>query len=313
MYKQDSTINTAVTAPPSSGEALFHFYPHSFYVLLRPSPASFAEVASNTRWAAVWLQITFMTLITGLLAFLWGRLSLFTPATTLTRPLPISSALIVTIAVPVMFFIIGGITFAIAKALDGKGTFLAQTYTTLLLYVPIFILGMIAVIVSLHVPVLGSILVLLDLLLLIYSIVLQVFSMMAVHSISPWKAILIVLLQTIAIIAIVLVIAFVFFVASSDSNSSDSSSSSSNKSGGDSKKTDTGSGESVGTVEVVDPFLYPAYPGYRRYPSYIQSGPSSTPANPKTPVPGMQAPTVVLSEASCPTCYYTEWAGTQRV
>lgn len=315
MYKQDSTINTAVTAPPALGEALCNFYPHSFYVFLRPSPASFAEVASNTRWTAVWLQITFMTLITGLLAFFWGRLSLFTPATTLTRPLPISSALIVTFAVPVMFFIIGGITFAIAKALDGKGTFLAQTYTTLLLYVPIFILSIIAVIVSLHAPVLGSILALLDLLLLLYSIVLQVFSMMAVHSIGPWKATLIVLLQTIAIIAIVLVLAFVFFVASSDSTSSDSnsSSSSSNKSGGDSKKTDTGSGESVGTVEVVDPFLYPAYPGYRRYASSSQSGPSSPPANPTTSVPDMHAPTVELSEASCPTCYYTEWAGPLRV
>ena len=313
MFKQDSTINTAVTAPSSLGEALLGFYHHSMYVIRKPSPASFAEVTSNARWEAVWLQITLMTLITGLLAFLWGRLSLFTSATAMTRPLPISSALIITIVVPVMFFIIGGITFAIAKGLNGKGTFLAQTYTTLVTYMPLFIFSMIVVIVSLHLPVLGFILAVLDLLLLIYSTVLQVFSMMAVHTIGAWKATLIVLLQTIAIIAVVLVIAFVFFVANSDSNSSNSSSSSSKKSGGGSKKTDTSSGDPVGTVDEINPLLYPAYPGYRVYPGYIQSSPSPTPANATTPVPRMQAPTVELSEAGCPTCYYTEWAGPLRV
>ncbi len=43
MSKQDSTINIAVTAPSSLGEALFGFYRHSMYVFRRPSPASFAE------------------------------------------------------------------------------------------------------------------------------------------------------------------------------------------------------------------------------------------------------------------------------
>jgi|SRR5215467_619615 len=313
MSKQESTINTAITASPSLGESLFGFYRHSMYVFLRPSPASFAEVANNARWGAVWMQITLMTVITGLLAFLWGRLSLFTSATATTRPLPFISSLIVTLVVPVMFFIIGVITYAIANSLKGKGTFLAQTYTTLMIFMPLFILSLIVVIVSLHLPVLGSILAVLDFLLLIYGVVLQVFSMMAVHNIGAWKAILIVLLQTIAIIAVVLVIAFVFFVASSDSNSSNSSSSSSNKSSGDSKKTDSGSGDPVETVSEINPLFYPAYSRYRVYPNYMPSSPPPTPANATTPVPGMQAPTVELAEASCPTCYYTEWAGPERV
>lgn len=81
MSQQDSTINTPA-APFSLSEALFGFYRHCMYVFLRPSPASFAEETGNARWGVIWTQILIMTLIVGLFTFLWGRLSLFTPATT---------------------------------------------------------------------------------------------------------------------------------------------------------------------------------------------------------------------------------------
>src|SRR2546427_7573684 len=99
-----------------------------------------------------------------------------TPASTPTTPLSISSALILTLAVPIMFFVIGGITLFIATSLDGKGTFLAQTYTTLLIGTPLFIFSMVIIVISLHLPTLGVILELFDFLLLLYGVVLQVFA-----------------------------------------------------------------------------------------------------------------------------------------
>jgi len=223
-----------------------------------------------------------------------------------------------------MLFIIGGVTLFIAKGLDGKGTFLAQMYATLLIIMPLFIFSMLVIIVSLHLPALGLFLAGFDLLLLIYSVVLQVFSMMAVHSIGAVKATLIVLAQTIAIIGVVLVIVVVFMMLTSDSNSSDSGSGSGNTGDGGSKNTDTNIGDVAGGAAVMYP-TYPVYQGYRR--DYIIGDLLTTPVNTTTPgsanqpspsptpapVPGVQAPAVALTEASCPTCYYTEWAEPLRV
>jgi Yip1 domain len=300
MSQQESTITTPA-APFSLGEALFGFYGRSMFVFLRPSPASFAEEIGNANWGVVWIQIFIMTLVMGLFTFLWDRLSLFTPASTPTTPLSIITALILTFAVPVMFFVIGGITLFIATSLDGKGSFLAQTYATLLIGMPLFLLSMVVLVISLHLPTLGVILGFLDFLLLLYGVVLQVFATMAVHRVGAGKATLIVLIQTIAIIALVLIIAFVFIIASNNNDSSSTASSNGSSTAtqngdGDSQQTDTNTGGLEQTGNLDDSLLYPVYRE-----GYVQSD-SST-----------QAPNIPLSEAICPSCQYIEWVEQPRV
>ncbi|HZU01120.1 MAG TPA: Yip1 family protein [Ktedonobacteraceae bacterium] len=300
MSQQESTITTSAT-PFSLGEALFGFYARSMFVFLRPSPASFAEETGNANWGVVWIQIFIMTLVMGLFTFLWGRLSLFTPASTPTTPLSIITALILTLAVPVMFFVIGGITLFIATSLDGKGSFLAQAYTTLLIGMPLFLLSMIVIVISLHLPTLGVILGLFDFLLLLYGVVLQVLATMAVHRLGAGKATIVVLSQTIAIIALVLIIAFVFIMASNNNDSSSTASSNGSSTAtqnndGGSQQTDTNTGGLEQTGDLGDILVYSAYPR-----GYVQSGPST------------QAPNIPLSEAICPSCQYTEWVEQPRI
>ncbi len=298
---QQNPIITTLTTPFSWSEALFGFYGHSMFVFLRPSPASFAEEKGNANWGVVWIQIFVMTLIMGLFTFLWGRLSLLTPASTPTTPLSISTALILTLAVPIMFFVIGGITLFIATSLDGKGNFLTQTYTTLLIGMPLFLLSMVVLVILLHFPILGAILSLPNFLLLLYGVVLQVFATMAVHHLGAGKATLVVLSQTIAIIALVLIIAFVFITASNNNDSSSSASNSGSSTttqngDGDSQQTDTNTGGLEQTRDLDDILVYSAYRG-----GYVQSGPTT------------QAPNIPLSEAICPSCQYTEWVEQLRI
>ncbi len=106
------------------------------------------------------------------------------------------------IAVPVSFFILVGIQYLIAKAFQGEGRFLTQSYTTLLYQVPIYaasyVLGLI--------PILGGIA---GFALYIYSIVLNVFSIMAVHRLSGGKATAVVLIP----IAVLLLLVFLCLIA----------------------------------------------------------------------------------------------------
>ncbi|MDQ2887056.1 MAG: YIP1 family protein [Chloroflexota bacterium] len=98
------------------------------------------------------------------------------------------------ISVPLSFFIGVGIQFLIAKAFKGEGTFLTQSYTTLLYQVPLYVisslLGLLAII-----PIAGAIIAgIIGLALFVYSIVLNVYQIMATHRLSGGKATAVVLI-----------------------------------------------------------------------------------------------------------------------
>ena len=109
-----------------------------------------------------------------------------------------SSSIASIIIIPLSFFIGQGIIYLIAKAFGGTGTFLRQGYTYLLISVP---LGIISSALGL-IPILGGFV---AFGLGIDGIVLQIFSLMAVHRLSGGKATAVVLIP----IAIVIVLAIV--------------------------------------------------------------------------------------------------------
>ncbi len=190
-----------IYAPPMAtplplGTALQQLPGQYMKVTTRPGPQSFAEEMGKAEWGIIWLQLVIYAVIAGALSFLDRQLNPITPADFNT---PDGSALppdtvahiqqVITytsgfgtfLGVVVGFFIFQGIGYGLAKLFKGQGTFLAQCYTALLFQVPLGILGTVIG----FIPILGIIG---GLAINIYSLVLQVFSIMAVHRLSGGKA-----------------------------------------------------------------------------------------------------------------------------
>ena len=193
--------------PLPLGEAIRQLPQQYVKVLTKPSARSFAEEMGKAKWDIVWVQILGYAVLATLLLYLstLTNAALYNPSSlsgagangvdpTAVRLLVQRLMLADIIFIPLGFFIGVGIYYLIAKAFKGTGTFLAQMYTTLLYQVPLSILSLLLALV----PFVGFIGGFLG----IYSIVLNVFSIMAVHRLSGGKATLVVLLPI--IIAVVL-------------------------------------------------------------------------------------------------------------
>jgi hypothetical protein len=188
-------------------------------VLTKPSAQTFAEEKGKASWDIVWMQLLIYAVVGAILSYLAtlispnrynfaGNPSTAALPTSTLQAITLGSSFGLIIFIPLGFFIGVGIVYLIAKAFKGSGTFLQQSYTSLLVGVP---LGIISLLLSL-IPVLGSIA---SFALGIYSIVLNVFSIMAVHRLSGGKATLVVLLPAIVAILLIcgLAIVFVFVIA----------------------------------------------------------------------------------------------------
>jgi hypothetical protein len=123
-------------------------------------------------------------------------------------------------SVPVYFFIGQGLYYLLARLFRGTGTFLAQSYTTLLFYTPLAMIGNILSILALAlivlVPSLSGLFAVLGffalfgLALWVYQIVLQTFTFMATHRLSGGKATAVAILPY--VIFLVLYLLFIAFV-----------------------------------------------------------------------------------------------------
>lgn len=166
-------------------------------VLTQPSVHTFAQEMGKASWKIVWAQLIGYAVVSAILSYLASLiipnpfLNLF--GTTPSNPIMIQLihwglTLGLTPLIILSFFIGNGLSYLMAKIFQGQGTFLAQSYTELLYGIP---LGILSVLIS-WVPLLGAIM---ALGISIYKIVLQIFSIMAVHRLSGGKATAVVLLS----------------------------------------------------------------------------------------------------------------------
>lgn len=194
--------------PPASplplGDAVRQLPQQYVRVITKPSAMTFAAELGKASWDIVWVQLLIYAVISAILGYLATLTNpyLFTPTAGTSgfdpnaiRSLTGGVSLGEIIIIPIGFFIGVGILYLIAKAFGGTGTFLQQSYATLLFDVP---LGILTSLVSL-IPFLGSLLVFA---LGIYRIVLSIFSIMAVHRLSGGKATAVVFIP----VAIVLIL-----------------------------------------------------------------------------------------------------------
>jgi hypothetical protein len=186
-------------------------------VLTRPSAATFAEEQGKAAWDIVWVQLIIYAIVAAVLGYLSFLISPNQISTTgsstlspgMIQTISLSAGFGLILLIPIGFFIGVGIYFLIARAFGGRGTFLAQSYTTLLYSVPIGILSSVLRLI----PILGA---LAAFALGIYGIVLQIFAIMAVHRLSGGKATAVVLIPVAIafVLACVLVIIIIAAVAS---------------------------------------------------------------------------------------------------
>jgi hypothetical protein len=200
-YRAEPAYGPPEEHPLPLGEAIRQLPRQYFKVLTKPSPMTFAEEMGKAAWNIVWVQLIGLGIIYTLLGLLGFAI---TPATTTTPPTTSGTQQIVAmvqlisrisfyvtlgdiVLIPLFFFIVMGIIYALAKAFGGQGKFVTQGYAYLLFDVP---LGIISSLLGL-LPLAGLFL---ALGLLIYRIVLAIFSIMAVHRIGGGKASAVVLI-----------------------------------------------------------------------------------------------------------------------
>lgn len=207
-------------------------------VVKNPSARTFAEEQGKAEWGIVWMQLLFVALL-ALAGFVVsfttqlhsldmvfhnlatasaqdGNPSAFTPTLSFPFILLAVIALVVAILTPLFFLLGEVIQFGMAKLFRGTGQYVQQIYNHLLFYIPLQIAAVaftaLSALVSSLTP--NLVLVLFNLLpslaiigLGIYSIVLNVFSIMAAHRMSGGKATAVVLIPYgIAILLYILLI-----------------------------------------------------------------------------------------------------------
>ncbi|HLI07863.1 MAG TPA: YIP1 family protein [Ktedonobacteraceae bacterium] len=203
-------------APPQAtprplGQAIQQLPGEYVRVLTHPSAQTFAAEIGKADWGIVWVQLIAYAVIGAVLAFLSSLISptrLSSATTSGISPTALTAlvggiSFAYIIIIPIFFFIGMGILYGLAKAFGGQGTFLQQSYATLLFQVP---LGILTSLIGL-IPIAGAFI---ALIIDIYSIVLQIFAIMAVHRLSGGKATAVVLIPV--AVVLLLVCAFVVII-----------------------------------------------------------------------------------------------------
>lgn len=217
----------AVNAPPLSLWEAIKQLPRQYWrVLTKPGTASFADEIGKARWDVVWAQILGYALAAAMLttlawlilvAFITAEINSF--AAQASGPSPADFFGFFLIPAPLIgaytfiaavggIFLGQGITYLLAKAFGGQGSFMVQVYASLLYQVPI---GLVTVALSL-IPLFGSI----GSLGAIYSYVLQTFELVVVHRLTTGKAIAVVLIPVGVgfLLGFLLVILYLIFIFS---------------------------------------------------------------------------------------------------
>lgn len=206
-------------APLSLWEAIKQLPKQYWRVLTKPAAATFQAEMGNARWDIIWVQVLILALISALLvSLIWFiEAALFTSIlraapTGPGAPGPNGFPNLFLIPVPLIgagaflislggFFLGQGITYLLSKAFGGQGSFLVQTYTTLLFQVPISIASALLSIIPFVGAAAG-----------IYAYVLEAFQLMAVHRLSTGKAIAVVIIPIAVVFLLVFVFIALFFV-----------------------------------------------------------------------------------------------------
>ncbi len=199
--------------PSARGEKLSALPAQYIHVLTRPSVSTFSEEKSQANWTSVWCQLLILGLVSALLYIL---ALLITPLqiasvqgmdpATLRLVTLIFSAVVILVATPCSFFAASGVLYLFAHLFKGTGSYLEQTYTLTLLGVPIVVLSSLLLLI----PTVGNWVAFIP---HIYSLVLLVLALQAVHHLGRGRALAVILVPAAILLLLVLVGVAVLVVA----------------------------------------------------------------------------------------------------
>ena len=172
-------------------------------VLTHPSDVTFAAELPKADWQTVWAQLGILVVVGVILGLIssvianavvhatTGSASFATAFSAFSVATTISGAFLNIIFIPLFFFAGVGIQYLLAKAFNGQGTFLQQSYTHLLFKVPLDIASVILGTILVFVPIVGGII---GFAIFVYQVVLNVFQIKAVHRLDTGRAAAVVLI-----------------------------------------------------------------------------------------------------------------------
>lgn len=179
------TSSTSSMQSRSFGQMLVALPGQYLRVLTRPSVKTFVSEKERGNWGLVWFQ---MLILGALCALILGIAYLISPPNVsamvsasgmsqqaLQTTAALTSVILTFILTPISFLAATGVLYLIARAFRGRGTYLQQISVTLLFGVPMVLLSTLLSLI----PLVGSWLLWLP---HVYSIVLIVLAMIAVHS-----------------------------------------------------------------------------------------------------------------------------------
>ncbi|MGZ3610985.1 MAG: YIP1 family protein [Ktedonobacteraceae bacterium] len=193
LIPADQAISsTQADTVPSLSRVLSQLPLRYFNALVKPSVATYTADKRDASWSLVWIQLVIWAILDAMLGLLVNFIYPPATGTTFSRLFTLSTSIGLIGVVPLLFFLLMGIVFLLAKAFGGQGTFLEQCNSSLYIQAP---LGIFSKLLAL-IPVVGRVL---NSVLSLYGIVLQVFVIMAVHRLSRGKAIATILIPLVTI------------------------------------------------------------------------------------------------------------------
>jgi len=155
---------------------------------------SFSAEKGKARWGSVWLQLIALGMLSALFSMLAqllapphvGNVPGVSQAT-LQTVATVLLALFILVGTPLAFLVAAAVLYWLARLFKGDGSYLQQVYTLMLFGVPLVLLGFLLQLLpatSNWLPYLPH----------LYSLVLLVLSLMAIHHLSWGKALAIVLI-----------------------------------------------------------------------------------------------------------------------
>jgi hypothetical protein len=192
-------------APLPLGEAMRQL-PHQCIRVLTSPAIAFAEEMDKGSWGMVWIQLIGLIVLQTLTSFITNaNRNVMSPNPAdqaYVLGYALGQSLVSMLIVLLFFFIWMGILYGLARAFGGQGTFRAQSYTSLLFYLPVSLISVVLALMLIParafppviVLVMALVVVIIAFALLIYDIVLQILAIRAVHRLSGGKSTAVVLI-----------------------------------------------------------------------------------------------------------------------